>query len=82
MSMYLFNFFNESKESDHISTILTWLDAKPRFFSTKHLFFKTVKISFIRSNSLISFEIKVRKDQNFQSVSILHKNVNIFIFIF
>ena len=32
ISMYLFTFFNESKDNYHITTILTCLDSNPRFY--------------------------------------------------
>ena len=44
MSMYLFNVFNESKDKDHVTTILTCLDTKTRFF---------LKKLFLKSNSLL-----------------------------
>ena len=33
--MNLFNIFNESKDNDHPTTMLTCLDTSPRFFSKK-----------------------------------------------
>ena len=35
ISMYLFNVFNESRDNDNITTIMTCLDTNP-FFSKKH----------------------------------------------
>ena len=35
MSMYLFTIFNESKDNDHVATVLTCLDTNSRFFLKK-----------------------------------------------
>ena len=35
LSMYLFNIFDESKDRDHITTLVTCLDKKTHFFHKK-----------------------------------------------
>ena len=41
--MFLFNIFNESKDSNHITTILTCLDTNPLLFITNVGFLKLEK---------------------------------------
>ena len=41
--MYFVNVFTESKDNDHITSILARSDTNTRFFSKKRYFFKTVK---------------------------------------
>ena len=95
MSIYLFNIFNESKDNDHITTMLTCSDKNPRFFK-KTLSFTTSKNFYIVSNSLLYLRkylinqnenciFMTRKDwrlcdQNKQFVAILQKKI-IFIFL-
>ena len=43
MCMFLFNIFNESKDSNHITTILTCLDTNPLLFITNVGFLKLEK---------------------------------------
>ena len=47
--MYLLAIFNESKDSNHITTIMTCLDTRPCFVQ-KMLIFKTAKASYIPLN--------------------------------
>ena len=43
MCMFLFNIFNESKEGNHITTMLTYLDTNPLLFITNFGFLKLEK---------------------------------------
>ena len=54
MSMYRFNIFHEFKNSNHITSILTYLFPKLRFY-VKPLIVKTAKTFYIRSKFLSNF---------------------------
>ena len=41
--MFLFNIFNESKDGNHITTMLTYLDTNPLLFITNFGFLKLEK---------------------------------------
>ena len=51
--MYLFNVIDESKERDHITTIVTCLDERPHFLKQKRRSSITVKTFYIPLNSLL-----------------------------
>ena len=94
--MYLFNIFNEPKDNNYITTILTWLDTNPPSFL--HMYFRTVKTSSIPSNSLLylrkylvhhnkDYIFMIRKDwgfcnQSLQYMAILYRVLRISILSF
>ena len=51
MSMFLFNIFNESKDNDHITTIPTHKNVKPRIAADNYSIDKPINFYLIRHSA-------------------------------